>query len=88
MLYDPALVADGEARRLKSVLDRLQEGSRGSGGSGDMTEIFAAKASKRDSAISYGTFGSVEHSDDDGWQFISVEGCVSRSHKNKKSSGC
>jgi hypothetical protein len=74
MLYDPALVADGEARRLKSVLDRVQEGSRGSSGLGEMSEIFTGRSSRRDSAISYGTFGSVDHSDDEGWQFISVEG--------------
>ncbi|KAF8530640.1 hypothetical protein JB92DRAFT_3139318 [Gautieria morchelliformis] len=78
MLYDPALVADGEARRLKSVLDRVQEGSRGSGGgsgggSGELRELFA-KSSKRDSTMSYGTFGSVDCSDDEGWRFISVEG--------------
>lgn len=74
MLYDPALMADDEARRLKSVLDRVQEGSRGSGGgSGEMTELLT-RSSKRDSALSYGTFGSLDRSDDEGWQFISVEG--------------
>lgn len=74
MLYDPALVADGEARRLKSVLDRVQEGSRGSSSLGELSELFVGKSSKRDSAMSYGTFGSADHSDDEGWQFISVEG--------------
>lgn len=74
MLYDPALMADGEARRLKSVLDRVQEGSRGSsGGSGEMSELFA-RSTRRDSSISYGTFGSTDRNDEAGWQFISVEG--------------
>ncbi|KAF8583282.1 hypothetical protein K439DRAFT_1634554, partial [Ramaria rubella] len=81
MLYDPVLVAEGEARRLKSVLDRVQEGSRsrgsggvGNGSMGDMSDIFIVRSSKRDSGMSYGTFGSVNLSDDEGWQFISVNG--------------
>lgn len=84
MLYDPALVADGEVRRLKSVLDRVQEGSRGSGGgSGEMSEIFT-RSSRRDSGISYGTFGSVDRSDDEGWRFISVEGWGQICHSQQR----
>jgi len=71
MLYDPALVAAGEARRLKSVLDRVQEGA-----GGDVGGILGARHSKRESVMSYGTFGSLDRSDDEGWQFISVEGCA------------
>lgn len=67
MLYDPALVVDSEARRLKSVLDRVEEASGGG-------EPLMMRHSKRDSIMSYGTFGSLDPGGDEGWQFISVDG--------------
>ncbi|KAF8518405.1 hypothetical protein BU17DRAFT_66454 [Hysterangium stoloniferum] len=70
MLYDPALIPDTEARRLKSILDRLQEVSQHD----SLEPLEAAKSHtpKRDSVVSYGTFGSLGGSGD-GWEFISVD---------------
>lgn len=78
MLYDPSCLASGEARRLKSVLDRLQNTEAPV--ASERMSMLGADLSRTSSRSSYGTFWSSSTGtavdNDEGWTFLAINGCV------------
>lgn len=78
MLYDPSCLASGEARRLKSVLDRLQNTEAPV--ASECMSMLGADLSRTSSRSSYGTFwssstrSSTAVDNDEGWSFLPING--------------